>query len=295
MIDVVDVSISTMSLPHKPERGDAHFWKQFNASFRNHQIAPLEFADRVWHGHAFTAWLKEPWRHVRNYDHAQVLALDFDSGDKRSDPDNIYKDPFVKRYGSFIYTTYSHTPEAPRCRIVFVLDTPIYQPHNFSRSAAALIWLFGGYADRASKDAVRGFFGGPPGETDAYWIGETLPLELVKQIIRQYEKTGMIERHRRGRRPFRASTTSEQEIVDALAHIDPWAIDYDEWVKILMAIHSAMPEERGLQLAERWGQGEKNEIQMKWRSFDPARGVTVATLFNIAKRFGYTPQKSKRI
>lgn len=286
--NAIDVAISSLQLKTKPQRGNSSFWNQFNGSFVNRTVTPLELADEVWQGHAFTSWLKKPWRNIKNYDHAQTIGLDFDTGDSRSDPNKLYNDPFTQKYGSFIYTTFSHTEEMPRCRVVFVLDTPIYQPRNFSRSASSLIWLYGGVSDRASKDPVRGFFGGPPGETDAWWIGNVLPIELLKQNIKRYEYTGSLERRAHGRRAkYRAKNVTEREIIEALNTIDPWGIDYDDWVHVLMAIHSALPNEAGLAIAERWGQGEGNEIAARWKGFNSSRGLTVATLFDIAKKHGW--------
>jgi hypothetical protein len=57
-----------------------------------------------------------------------------------------------------------------------------------------------------------------------------------------------------------------------------------------MAIHAAFGED-GYSLAQNWGDGKGNEIELKWRSFKPggntAGAVTIATVFGIAKKFGW--------
>ena len=57
-------------------------------------------------------------------------------------------------------------------------------------------------------------------------------------------------------------TTDQQEVASALQKIPAMGIDYDEWVKILMAIHHAYGDQ-GLPLAEQWAQGTPGEVQRK--------------------------------
>ena len=48
--------------------------------------------------------------------------------------------------------------------------------------------------------------------------------------------------------------------------------------------HSAMPDERGVELAESWSPGKRGEIAAKFRSFDESGsdGITVGTLFHLS-------------
>jgi len=72
-----------------------------------------------------------------------------------------------------------------------------------------------------------------------------------------------------------------------------------------MAVHDALPDDRGIALVESWSPGYPGEVARKWHSFKraPTSGnrVTVATLFGIAKRYGYqtarpaqTPRQSRQ-
>jgi hypothetical protein len=67
-------------------------------------------------------------------------------------------------------------------------------------------------------------------------------------------------------------------------------VDYDEWVSVLMAIHSQFGDD-GYSLAEMWADGKQGEIDQKWKSFhqtgNVSGAVTIATVFGIAKRFGW--------
>jgi len=260
-------------------------WRWFNGSFENIEIEPLDFVASVAQGQAFTTWHKNGWRASKNYLLGQHIGLDFDTGDERSSIDFLMTEPFVARYASFLYTTPSHSDTAPRARVVFVLDTPIHQAKNYVLVSTAIIWLFAGVADRKTKDACRFFYGGRPGETDAAYLGNVLPLDVAKDVMNRYRQTGMA--HKKKIIKYHAKNADERDVQRALSKIDPWGIEYDEWVQILMAIHSEFPGANGQAMADAWARGYDGEVERKWRSFDGAGGITIGTLFHIARRFGY--------
>ncbi len=93
-----------------------------------------------------------------------------------------------------------------------------------------------------------------------------------------------------------APTTDEAEIARALSHI-PARGDYNaDWLPVLMAVHDALPDDRGVALIESWSPGYPGEVARKFRSFDRTAkgGVTVATLFGIAKRYGFQQAAQSR-
>lgn len=82
---------------------------------------------------------------------------------------------------------------------------------------------------------------------------------------------------------------TERDIAEALRYLPPTGT-YDYWLSVLMAIHSAMPDEAGVALAESWSPGKPGEIAAKFRSFDAARdGIGIGSLFHMAKGYGYQP------
>ncbi len=265
--------------------GDSR-WGAFNASFANSELELNDVMDVVYAGKAITTHHKDRWRTSQNYLCGQHIGLDFDTEDERSTLGNLSNDKFIQKYSAFAHTTTSHTPEKPRARVIFLIDTPICQPKNYGLAATSLLWLFG-FADRQCKDAVR-FWYGAPGCEFAY-VGEVLPLEVVKKLIANYQDTGCIERKRAVRRDY-LPPASQQEVAEALKLVDPWKVEYDEWVSILMAIHSQFGE-AGYELAETWGDGKQGEVSQKWKSFhqegNVQGAVTIGTLFSIAKRFGW--------
>ena len=284
-MDTVKLSISKYELNHKIPPGDP-FWPKFNAGFVNTETEVTDIMDAIYTGRAITTQHKDNWRTSANYLLGQHLALDFDSEDENATILHLEKDKFIAKYASFIHTTISHKPEAPRARVVFTLDTPIMQASNYALAAQSLLWLFGS-ADRQCKDPVRFFYGAPGCEFE--YLGNVLPLDTVKKLIASYKDTGTTEK-RRTEHNYTVPP-SQQEVADALKRIPAWGIDYDEWVQVLMGIHAAFGND-GLPLAETWADGRPKEVSDKWRSFKEAGNgsgaVTVATVFGIAKRYGWS-------
>lgn len=278
------VAISRHKLTHKIPPGDS-FWPTFNAGFENLEVSPLDLLEAVYNGRAFTTWHRCHWRSSENYEAGQHLGLDFDQGDDSSRLARLVSDKFIARYAAFAYTTPSHTPEAPRARVVFLLDTPIMQARNYTLAASALLWYFG-TADRQCRDAVRFFYGSVG--CDVEFLDHVLPLEVVRHMIAQYQETGRQER-RQTERHLDAGADL-QEVADALRRIPPWQVDYDEWVQVLMALHATYGD-GARALADTWADGTPGEVDRKWKSFkadgNAAGAVTIATLFGIAKRFGW--------
>lgn len=274
------------SLNNKIPPGDP-YWREFNGAFHNEELKQLDIATRLYDGHAITTCCDPSWRKAENYHLGQHIGLDFDTEDERSTFDHLLKDPFISKYGSILYTTPSHTPDRPRARVLFLLDTPIYQAKNYTAAASALLFIFGA-ADRQCKDPVRFFYGSKPGAARVEWLNNELPLSLVRDLIKRHHMATQAQR-KTPRREYKSDTVDEQCITDALAHLDPWSLSYDEWLSVLMAIHSEMPGPAGLSLADTWAAGYPGEVEQKWRGFEAngnANGrVSIGTLFALAKEY----------
>lgn len=82
----------------------------------------------------------------------------------------------------------------------------------------------------------------------------------------------------------------------ALMFIDP-DIEYDRWIEIGQALHTSFGSQ-GRDLWEQWSScGTKfngsKDIEIHWKSFKENKGVSIGTLFHIAKEFGYTSPTPK--
>lgn len=78
------------------------------------------------------------------------------------------------------------------------------------------------------------------------------------------------------------------EIEEMLSYVSP-DCSYQEWVSVLMAVHSALGE-AGLSVADRWSaQGRKyrqGEVAKKWRGFSSEGGVNLGSLAELARQGG---------
>lgn len=264
----------------------APYWREFNGAFENKELQQPTFTSLLCNGHAFTTW-HDAWRKSENYIIGQHIGVDFDTEDKQSSIDYLLKDPFIGKYASVLYTTPSHTIDAPRARVVFLLDTPIHQPKNYVLAVSSLLWLFG-TADQMCKDPCR-FFYGAQVDGRIEWPGNVLPLAIIKDMVARYRATGQNEK--RTIQKFIPKDTDEKDVAEALKYIPPWQIEYDEWLAVLMAIHSEFPGSSGLSMADSWAQGHPGEVEKKWRSFDQKGNGTgrvgLGTLFALAKEHGH--------
>ena len=132
----------------------------------------------------------------------------------------------------------------------------------------------------------------------------TLSLELEEQLLaacRSFDRreathkpTAPLPDTRPDARPAGAhgDKPTLEELREMLKCIPPTT--YEEWVAVLMAIHSAYPGPEGLALAVEWREWEPGEIAHKWKSFKhDAGGVGIGTLVNMAKQGGYKPPRQK--
>ena len=90
-------------------------------------------------------------------------------------------------------------------------------------------------------------------------------------------------------RAVAATPPNREEIQSALNALDP-DIDYGQWIRIGMAVHSAMPGDDGLEIWESWSTGgtkfKAGECTKHWSGFRSGE-ITIATLFGLARDAGW--------
>lgn len=176
----IKVSLSSMRFSAKPGK---EVYAQLTASWINSINEPFDFMTHVLNGHPYCVQLKDGYRNTENFLAGQHISLDFDDGNRT--PASFNADPFVLKYASFAYATLSSTEAEPRTRLVFVLDTPIFQAENMNRAYRAMMYLYGN-ADPKCKDASRFFYGAHPDGESAYY-DRVLPLKKVIELITWFE------------------------------------------------------------------------------------------------------------
>lgn len=161
-----------------PDVAHKVIWRRINGQFINKRGRPETLAGLIQRGYAYTS-VHRRYRHERNFIKGQVLSLDFDHD---GDFDSLLQDEFISKYGSFIYSTPSSTPEDPRSRVVFVLPKAVDNSVLFGAMQTALVKKYK-QADRSCKDPVRLFFGSKDCEIE--FISNTLPLELITSMAEE--------------------------------------------------------------------------------------------------------------
>ena len=132
-------------------------WRTFNDDFENKLLDPLDIANAIYGGHAYTTW-HEGRRCSDNFICGQHLAIDLDTGDERSSIEYLRTLTIVRTYASIIHTTPSHTEDSPRARVLFLLGGCITSAAGYKAAASFLASQFDG-ADTVCTDAARFFYG----------------------------------------------------------------------------------------------------------------------------------------
>lgn len=158
--------------------------RHFTEGFEPYQVPLSSLVDAVSTGVAFSYEFENDIRKKDNFKAADVLCADMDGGRTIQDALN---DPIVKSFGSFYYTTPSHSADQHRFRIIFILPRTITDPNELQSAMRALARRLGG--DRTVTDPARMFFG----STDCQHriLGNSLTDEYLAELI----KDGRVETH----------------------------------------------------------------------------------------------------
>jgi putative DNA primase/helicase len=152
----------------------------------------------------------------------------------------------------------------------------------------------GGYVVAAGS-SIDGNFYEVVNDSAIAELPEWLEKLIEKPVVESKPKPKQLPRPKKYSHSMGASTDEEhiQAALECLNASD-FDGDYDGWLKIGMAIHSALPDDAGKALWDDWSQGgssyDKAAIESSWKSFKPNGDITLGTLFYMA---GYTPSHSK--
>ena len=180
-----DLSTSTALVGKAPAQFN---WTAFNRTFQPTRMTPREMAIHIWHGHPFTPVWHEA-RREENFVSAGHIACDFDAGDETSSLDYLLRvGTFAWMFASFGYATPSSTDEAPRSRLVFVLEFPIYEAVEYRAVYQAVAWCIardGSYTDPACKDPLHLYYGSPRCKVAPNW--SVLGVATIEYILEEYK------------------------------------------------------------------------------------------------------------
>jgi hypothetical protein len=302
-IEKISIAVNRSHINKLPN-GDPR-WGKFNDSFENVILTLDELIAEIKAGHAITS----PHEHSRH-----LLGKNKDGSDKYSayrhslnfrkswhlggdhdalSIDAALENPFVSQFAAILHTTASHKADDPRCRSLYILDSPIRTRDHYTKAASALTWHFGKVADSSCKDAARLFFGAKGCEVRK--LGNILPLSVVNSLIDEWEAWGAAEQRGRSDYNFDGAAPDIQEVRQMLRFVPKDGGYHDHWLKILMAVSDSYPGAEGIALCEEWSPGYPGEIERKFKSFKRGgKRVTIASLVKMAKDNGYQPPRKSR-
>ncbi|MFN3992961.1 MAG: VapE domain-containing protein [Tabrizicola flagellatus] len=194
---------------------------------------------------------------------------------------------------SLIYTTPSHTAQAPRWRVLAPLARQV-EPAEREALCARLNGALGGIlATESFTPSQSYYFGGLAERPPESFLVEGQPLDRVSGVasIGPQPKPG---KSTTDLSDLFREPADRAEVRRALFLIDS-GIDRKSWVDIGMALHSEFWGSReGFKLFHEWSaQSEKykgeEDCWGRWRSFKPGK-IGIGTLFEFAKAYGWERQ-----
>jgi len=285
------IAFSRLALAGKLPQGDPR-WAELNDSFVNQELDTIDIANAIYTGHAFAAWHTGRRKH-ENFQLAQHIGVDMDAGGINT----AMAHPLTGMYASMVYSTPSSTPQAPRCRILFLLDSPITVPSRYTTAARFLTSMYQD-ADEACAEPSRFFYGSMNCELE--YLGHELPLRDLRILYHQWTQGNPAQAQTQRmaqpgdgivnlaeHRAKRLAANLPDELVkaqDALRRIDPWSVDYNRWIGIIAALKRDFGDQ-ALPLAEQWAQGKPGEVAREWARLKmDASGMHVGTIHYLAGR-----------
>jgi hypothetical protein len=282
------IAINSMALAGKLPQGDRR-WGIFNDSFDNLSLEPVEIADQIYKGYAIAAW-HDGRRCLDNFVCAQHIGVDMDTEDERSRIDVLEQHEFVRMYAALAYTTPSHTDEAPRSRVLFLLDKAIESATAYGEAVQFVARQFADHDNAATDGSMN---------CQMALLGGVLPVAQLRRLYaldakrngkRQPTKDAAVismDAIRQQRRADAVATNTPDELdkaADALRKIDPYSVDYNRWIGIISALKREFGDS-ALSLAESWAKGKPGEVRREWERIKTAgRGkeMHMGTIYRLA-------------
>ncbi|MDT4289604.1 hypothetical protein RO575_08540 [Methylomonas sp. MO1] len=226
-------------------------------------------------------------RKSENFISHSVAMIDIDSGMRI---DELSGHEFYLNYGYGYYTTPSHTDDAHKFRIIFILENDVKSTDAMTKLYKAIIKIFTS-ADKSCNDSVR-FFNGTINAFHKEIIGNYLPQEVIDNLINSAHGSAV-----RNCTIEPCDAKISHEILAMLQHI-PNDMNHNERLKYCKPILKILGNAgiRTLQNHLKNGYEENISIELhKWsneqwdNSFNP-----LAALIKYSKQYGYKPERLPR-
>ena len=177
MLDFRHQPVSFMSSPALKGKAPGEWglpeWAGYYKTFRQQDETAERMSQYVAAGYAFIPLYKNGRRLETNFKAGYHVALDLDTADYTSSLDSLMRvGTFADIFAAFAYSTPSSTPEKPKSRIVYIVETPITSAREYRHLYAALAWRTaqdGAICDPSCKDPLRVYFGSPGCDMRGNW------------------------------------------------------------------------------------------------------------------------------
>lgn len=219
----------------------------------------------------------------RNIDLFYFIVFDSDDGMEYSEILNV-----IEPFEHIAATSFSDLPEKRKWRIVLPLKTPLV-PNDCIELFDKFNLLLGGKLDGVGSKKMQLYFlpSCPPDAEPEFIYNEGVLVEPddlrdVKLPPKQVITPTAI--------PLMPPTSDKTltSILDAIPNDDD---SYHFWLKIGMAIHAERPYD-GCEFWEYWssksGKHIPGDCEKKWKTFTNNTGLTMGTLYHLAKQNGWT-------
>jgi hypothetical protein len=239
-----------------------------------------------------------------------LLVFDIDNQDDTITDIDLRKKVLFSGYRAIIHSTYNHTPDNPRFRLILDISEPI-SPENHKALLLHIAENLGisGFIDKACVDSARYFYlprcpkdrlkdyifwssDGMPVDVSAYLdlisiSDEILSMPLAKEMPKPTD--------------WEENELNISKVKDFLNYCDA-NCDYQLWRSLIWAV-SSLNWNEGPRILEHWSQESanhwtydrqhqtENELNQLISNYDPDRQskITIGTLIAEAKKNGWTP------
>lgn len=292
------VALNTMVVGKVPP-SDPRWW-DYNCAFRTRRVSVRDLQHHICQGFSYTAphrglchWdkLRRRWTTYRvqqNWLAGQHIGVDCDG----STIWDVLEYEFVQRYAAFVHTTASHEQQAPRCRILLIVDEPVLNLELYRRIIAGVLHELVDVADSAARDPLRIFYGAPA--CTLLDLGNCLNMRaaetLAESVPEQPSRIAVASRNSSiGGTPW----AIVQSALEAIPHHPrmvggrlEYPLDYQQWRDIIWAVGSEFNNQEVIGYLYKWSPCRRpGEIEQLMAA---AKGhIGLGTLFHIAAQHGW--------
>lgn len=240
------------------------------------------------------------------------VVFDFDNKEEFVPIESVLERLEEKKIFYYWYTTWSHTLECPRWRLIlpFADELILGLWHKVHEEAFVLIGSPPGVDYKASKDAAHFWFTPckqpngvfAAGASRQGWLINPYDLHL---LLTPDEKEEMARRANDERKWTYENAPPEthdssypdfslKQAEEALHHIDPNCDYNDIWIKVAMALHHHFKgSDEAFKLWKKWSSKSDKYpgsiiLERHWNSFgEKEESISIGTLIHFAKQKGY--------